>query len=587
MPSRPPGLPTLPLRQDVLLSNSLFADYEDISEEFLQELTGARNLEDVEFVDLQVDAVGAGQRVEVLGELLPNLQSLRLNQSHICTVRDLGTSLAGLRVLWLCRCSLQDLGGINALPVLEELYVSFNDIRDLSPLSSHEALQVLDVEGNSVEDVYEVKELQGVLTLRELNLSMNPVWKAEGVTREVILQALPQLEVLDDMPRDGKVVHDDLIVETDVNDDFGFSENGASGASVTSDSDKAEMDGDDDVSSAADDDDFEGIADLLKEVAEVCPERPADRADESGSSAIRELRRRAAAQVEDSWADGIADQSGSKYCGAVAEFHAGAARALLESAASHPWDAHGEMGPETASPQKTALRLEPSEQDLVVESLKRADRPVSTLWSYRASGRTARGLPEESFRCRPRTGFFPARRDLPTAWCSGSGSIGSASTARPATASSSAGTSRSAAMSSVSCSGAEFDAASSELTAGDDGSVLAGNPLEAIRRRRRVAAARGEDAMDIRDLLRRFEASAEQEETVCIHSEVSPGSCQRPPTADVRVNPGKLMSAVQVHAGSRQLPSRSGGGVESLGSPRKLPQPTKVQGNAEVLVLEG
>ncbi|CAE7812107.1 LRRC56, partial [Symbiodinium necroappetens] len=110
-------------------------------------------------------------------------------------------------VLWLCRCSLQDLGGITVLPVLEELYVSFNDVSDLSPLLSHEALQILDMEGNLVDDFEEIQSLEVVSTLRELDISLNPVRKQEAVTRERILEALPHLEVLDTIPR--KACHTD------------------------------------------------------------------------------------------------------------------------------------------------------------------------------------------------------------------------------------------------------------------------------------------------------------------------------------------------------------------------------------------
>ncbi|OLP91112.1 Leucine-rich repeat-containing protein 56 [Symbiodinium microadriaticum] len=205
MSARPPNLPVLPLRQDVLLSTTLFEEIENgLSEEFLQEYTGVQDLNEVTFLDLQVDAVGVGERVECLGELLPRLQQLRLSRSHICTIRDLGTSLLNLKVLWLCRCSLQDLGGITVLPVLEELYVSFNDVSDLSPLLSHEALQILDMEGNLVDDFEEIQSLEVVSTLRELDISLNPVRKQEAVTRERILEALPHLEVLDTIPRKGQ-----------------------------------------------------------------------------------------------------------------------------------------------------------------------------------------------------------------------------------------------------------------------------------------------------------------------------------------------------------------------------------------------
>lgn len=286
MPTRPPALPvpTLPLRQDVLLSNSLFEELDDgFSEDFLREHTGVYDLQEVEFLDLKVDAVGAGQRVECLGELLPNLRQLRLSQSHICTVRDLGTSLQNLRVLWLCRCSLQDLGGICVLPVLEELYVSFNDITYLSPLELHDSLQILDLEGNLVDDIAEVQSLGAVTTLRELNLNSNPVVKQEGMSRQIILDMLPQLQVLDDLPRDGaRFVESDLVVTTEEDDDIALGST-QPGAGHGSD----------------DEDECAGVADLLKQVALETSLAGSVQIAESGleenesSLALRELRRRA------------------------------------------------------------------------------------------------------------------------------------------------------------------------------------------------------------------------------------------------------------------------------------------------------
>ena len=69
----------------------------------------------------------------------------------------------------------------------QELYVSFNDIKDLSPLLAHEvgfflaslrdphqAVQIVDLEGNLVDDFDEVASLEALASLRELDLSRGP-----------------------------------------------------------------------------------------------------------------------------------------------------------------------------------------------------------------------------------------------------------------------------------------------------------------------------------------------------------------------------------------------------------------------------
>mmetsp|Transcript_96784 Transcript_96784/g.172161 ORF Transcript_96784/g.172161 Transcript_96784/m.172161 type:complete len:588 (+) Transcript_96784:59-1822(+) len=570
--SRPPNLPTLPLRADVLLSNTLFKELDEdaISEDFLREHTGVTDLREVDFVDLQVDAVGAGQRVECVGELLPNLTQLRLSQSHICTVRDLGTSLTNLRVLWLCRCSLQDLGGITALPVLEELYVSFNDVKDLDPLLTHEALQILDLEGNSIEDMSEVQSLEALCSLKELTLSLNPVRK--HVSREQILQALPNLEVLDDITRD-QVIENDLFVQA---------ADSASGAF-----DEAMEADDEEDMPEADQDELSGVAELLQQVAQtprlpVLAEIDAPEDAENSLAALRALRQRSVLQASPrdavqgnleeeppltarpsaddaepvsniSWAGG--------YSSAVAEFRADAAKVESSSTSGQ---VPGEVGEE------------PTEQDLIVEALKRAERPEPSLYSSRTG--TARSSRTEVKR--PMTGFYPAQRCRTAAKGKGSFSLGSASTA---CASSAANTSRS-----IAGMGAPVEEdVGSELTAGDDGAALAGNPLAAIRRRRKAAQERGEDEHDIRDLLRRFEPGVDQKEV----PQIEGASCARPATADVRINPGKLISATAAGASAAfSLPPRqkqSRGNIadcDEFSSPAKLPKP-KVCGLAEVLEI--
>eukprot|EP00930_Biecheleria_cincta_P034081 TRINITY_DN23587_c0_g1_i1.p1 TRINITY_DN23587_c0_g1~~TRINITY_DN23587_c0_g1_i1.p1 ORF type:complete len:591 (-),score=101.49 TRINITY_DN23587_c0_g1_i1:319-2091(-) len=586
--TRPPGLPSLPLRQDVLLSNTLFEELDDgFSEDFLREHTGVYDLEGVEFLDLKVDAVGAGQRVECLGEMLPNLRQLRLSQSHICTVRDLGTSLQNLRVLWLCRCSLQELSGICVLPVLEELYVSFNDITDLSPLVTHDTLQVLDLEGNLVEDFAEVRSLEGVTTLRELNLSLNPVSKQEGVSREMILEVLPQLQVLDDLPRNrAQLVESDLVVTAEDEDDF------IALVSTKEDRQHSALNFSDD-----EDDDCAGVADLLKQVALETSLAGSVQLVETGleenesSLALRELRRRACTQEREESCSfgGVATDEdppltarpsvgvpavssppfsfsagGEALSGAVAAFRA----AICEPPA------------EGQAEEKAALGNEPSEQDLIVESLKRAERPANSLWSARTgtSRGTARSsrLPEALGK-RPPTSFVPPRRECRTAWGKAP-SMGSASTAYTSSA---ANTSRSI----LTARGA--DAPDSELTAGDDGAALAGNPLAAIRRRRNRAFERGEDEEDIRSLLKRFEAGVDQQEAPQAFGDVP---ISRPGTSDVRISQRRPLTGVGASPATpwtlppRRQQSRGGTGADGLASPGKMPTPKK-QGSAEVLIL--
>ncbi|XP_075401253.1 leucine-rich repeat-containing protein 56 isoform X2 [Tenrec ecaudatus] len=145
------------------------------------------------------------------GVHLPNLSQLKLNGSRLASVRDLGTSLGHLQVLWLARCGLPDLDGIGSFPALKELYVSFNNVSDLSPLCLLQQLEVLDLEGNSVEDLGQVRYLQLCPQLATLTLQGNlvclrpdpgPSNKAprDYNYRAEVCRLIPQLQVLDEAP---------------------------------------------------------------------------------------------------------------------------------------------------------------------------------------------------------------------------------------------------------------------------------------------------------------------------------------------------------------------------------------------------
>ncbi len=82
-------------------------------------------------------------KVDHLGTLMPLLSELRLERgSTLASFRDLGSSLSNLRVVWLSACGIRHLDGVGALSGLEELYLAFNDVEDLTSIALHERLEV-------------------------------------------------------------------------------------------------------------------------------------------------------------------------------------------------------------------------------------------------------------------------------------------------------------------------------------------------------------------------------------------------------------------------------------------------------------
>uniref|UniRef100_A0A8D2JDK7 Leucine rich repeat containing 56 n=1 Tax=Sciurus vulgaris TaxID=55149 RepID=A0A8D2JDK7_SCIVU len=198
---------------------------EHLSPARLQVLAQVDDLRLVRVLEMCVDT-----RENSLGNFgvhLPNLDQLKLNGSRLGSLRDLGTSLSHLQVLWLARCGLTDLDGIGSFPVLKELYVSYNSISDLSPLCLLEQLEVLDLEGNSVEDLGQVGCLRLCPRLTTLTLEGNLVClqPAPGHSNKApqdynyrveVRKLIPQLQVLDEV----STMHTDLPATQELSQDW-------------------------------------------------------------------------------------------------------------------------------------------------------------------------------------------------------------------------------------------------------------------------------------------------------------------------------------------------------------------------------
>ncbi|XP_036431667.1 leucine-rich repeat-containing protein 56 [Colossoma macropomum] len=182
-----------------------------LSPEKLRSLSGSDDLDQVTTLEMCVDT-----RQNTLGNFgvyLPNLVQLKMNNSLILSVRDLGTTLSHIQVLSLVRCGLADLDGILSLSLLKELYVAYNNVSDLSQISMLEQLEMLDLEGNSVDDLVQVQYLGLCGQLRTLSLEGNPVCTcphpgtsevSEYNYRSAVRKLIPQLHYLDDAPAENE-----------------------------------------------------------------------------------------------------------------------------------------------------------------------------------------------------------------------------------------------------------------------------------------------------------------------------------------------------------------------------------------------
>ncbi|XP_075784384.1 leucine-rich repeat-containing protein 56 isoform X2 [Pelodiscus sinensis] len=143
------------------------------------------------------------------GTYLPNLRQLKLNHSLLVSVRDLGTSLSHLQVLWMARCGLTDLDGISSCSSLKELYIAYNNISDLSQVSLLDHLEILDLEGNNIEDINQIQYLGLCGKLSSLTVEGNLIClKPNPESSEVpdynyraeVKKLIPHLKYLDEIP---------------------------------------------------------------------------------------------------------------------------------------------------------------------------------------------------------------------------------------------------------------------------------------------------------------------------------------------------------------------------------------------------
>ena len=167
----------------------------------LKEISGNNDLNTVESIEIVINTNQAA--LGNFGQYLPSLTQLKLNDSVIPSIRDIGTSFSCLTVLWMSRCRTNEIDGIASMQSLQELYIAFNNISDLSPISFLENLEVLDLEANKVADIDQIDYLSIMGNLNTLTLTGNPICKSFSKPnqsfREYVLQRLPNLQQLDDI----------------------------------------------------------------------------------------------------------------------------------------------------------------------------------------------------------------------------------------------------------------------------------------------------------------------------------------------------------------------------------------------------
>ena len=158
------------------------------------QLTGVSDLELVEKVHLGINTSDIS--ASALGDYLPNVRRLVLDNSVITTIRDLGTKLANLRMLSINNCGVKNLDGICALENLEELHASSNKITDAASVALHDQIKVLDLSNNKISGIDQLSNLSSCPQLETLLLKDNPI-AMHSDYRHLVWYFLPDLKSLD------------------------------------------------------------------------------------------------------------------------------------------------------------------------------------------------------------------------------------------------------------------------------------------------------------------------------------------------------------------------------------------------------
>ena len=127
------------------------------------------------------------------GERLKNLVCLKLNESFIPCISDIGTNFTNLKILQVNDCRLKDLTGIVCFQNLEVLEAKNNLIEDLIELEMCSSIQKLNLENNLIENEDNILFLGSLDKLTSINLKGNPIQGYEAKLKEL----LPSLESID------------------------------------------------------------------------------------------------------------------------------------------------------------------------------------------------------------------------------------------------------------------------------------------------------------------------------------------------------------------------------------------------------
>ena len=142
---------------------------------------------------LNIKINGSYGLLNQFGQRLINLKFLKLNDSFIQSIDDLGSNFKNLKILQINNCKLKELSGIICFEQLEIFEAKNNEISDLIELEMSTSLVKINLENNLIEDEQNIYFLSSLDNLEYINLRGNPIKNYEKKLKEL----LPNLKEID------------------------------------------------------------------------------------------------------------------------------------------------------------------------------------------------------------------------------------------------------------------------------------------------------------------------------------------------------------------------------------------------------
>ena len=167
---------------------------------------------------LNIKINGSYGLLNQFGQRLVNLKFLKLNDSFIQSIDDLGSNFKNLKILQINNCKLKELSGIICFEQLEIFEAKNNEISDLIELEMSTSLVKINLENNLIEDEQNIYFLSSLDNLEYINLRGNPIKNYEKKLKEL----LPNLKEIDVQK---EICDDEDIYNNDYNNDFNNNNN--------------------------------------------------------------------------------------------------------------------------------------------------------------------------------------------------------------------------------------------------------------------------------------------------------------------------------------------------------------------------